>query len=95
MASYRANGDSSPFPSASSVSATSSICTPPLPRPLLVRSNLCDDWWPVSGFDDVEHCKIYRLYGAEHCVSFRAEVHEHDLTGPFADDLERFLLEQV
>ena len=67
------------------------------PRPLLVRSNLCDDWWPVSGFDDVEHFtrKIYRLYGVEHCVSFRAEVHEHDLTGPFADDLERFLLEQV
>ena len=28
-------------------------------------------------------------------VSFRAEVHEHNLTGPFADDLERFLLEQV
>ena len=67
------------------------------PRPLLVRSNLCDVWWPVSGFDDVEHFTrgIYRLYGAEQRVSFRAEVHEHDLSGPFADALEQFLLEQV
>jgi hypothetical protein len=26
----------------------------PAPRPLLVRSNLPDDWWPISGFDDIE-----------------------------------------
>ncbi len=98
MASYRANGDSSPFPfGILRICDIEHLHAAIAPRPLLVRSNLCDDWWPVSGFDDVEHFtrKIYRLYGAEHCVSFRAEVHEHDLTGPFADDLERFLLEQV
>ena len=98
MASYRANGDSSPFPfGILGVCDIEHLHAAIAPRPLLVRSNLCDDWWPVSGFDDVEHFTrgIYRLYGAEQRVSFRAEVHEHDLSGPFADDLEQFLLEQV
>ena len=98
MASYRANGDSSPFPfGILGVCDIEHLHAAIAPRPLLVRSNLCDDWWPLSGFDDVEHFTrgIYRLYGAEQRVCFRAEVHEHDLTGPFANDLERFLLEQV
>ena len=98
MASYRANGDSSPFPfGILGVCDIEHLHAAIAPRPLLVRSNLCDDWWPVSGFDDVEHFTrgIYRLYGAEQRVSFRAAVHEHDLSGPFADDLEQFLLEQV
>ena len=98
MASYRANGDSSPFPfGILGVCVIEHLHAAIAPRPLLVRSNLCDDWWPVSGFDDVEHFTrgIYRLYGAEQRVSFRAEVHEHDLSGPFADALEQFLLEQV
>ena len=98
MASYRANGDSSPFPfGILGVCDIEHLHAAIAPRPLLVRSNLCDDWWPVSGFDDVEHFTrgIYRLYGAEQRVSFRAEVHEHDLSGPFADALEQFLLEQV
>ena len=76
-------------------SATSNICTPPLrPRPLLVRANLPDEWWPVSGFAQVEALtrQVYRLYDAEDRVDFRAEVHEHNLTGPFADALEQFLL---
>ena len=98
MASYRANGDSSPFPfGILGVCDIEHLHAAIAPRPLLVRSNLCDDWWPVSGFDDVEHFTrgIYRLYGAEQRVSFRAAVHEHDLSGPFADALEQFLLEQV
>ena len=32
------------------------------------------------------------LYGAEDRVDFRAEVHEHDITGPFVDALEAFLV---
>ena len=98
MASYRANGDSSPFPfGILQVCDIEHLHAAIAPRPLLVRGNLCDDWWPVSGFDDVEHFtrRIYGLYGVEERVSFRAEVHEHDLTGPFADALELFLLEQV
>jgi hypothetical protein len=67
------------------------------PRPLLVRANLPDDWWPISAYDDVESFtrQIYRLYDAEHAVDFGAEVHEHNLTGPFADALEAFMLEYV
>ena len=32
----------------------------------MVRANLPDNWWPVSGFDSVESLtrKVYRLYGA-------------------------------
>ncbi|MDR0731175.1 MAG: hypothetical protein LBF63_05855 [Treponema sp.] len=63
------------------------------PRPLLVRSNLPDDWWPISGFDDIESFtrKIYTLYGCEEKIDFRAEINVHDLYGPFADALEEFL----
>ena len=64
------------------------------PRPLLVRANLPDDWWPLSGFDEVESFvrQIYSLYDAEEQIDFRAEVHEHAITGPFADALEAFLI---
>ena len=67
------------------------------PRPLLVRANPPDQWWPVSGFGEVETFtrRIDWAYGAEDRVDFRAEVHEHNLTGPFADALERFLLTYV
>jgi len=98
MASYWANADSSPFPF-----GILNVCDVPhlhaaiAPRPLLVRANLPDQWWPVSGFDAVERLtrQVYRLYGVEDRVDFRAEVHEHNLTGPFADALERFLLKYL
>ena len=63
----------------------------------MVRTNLPDNWWPVSGMDDVETLtrKVYRLYGAEDRMDFRAEVHEHDITGPFLDALEAFLLKHL
>jgi hypothetical protein len=98
MASYRANGDASPFPfDILSVCDIEHLHGAIAPRPLLVRANLPDDWWPISAYDDVESFtrRIYRLYGAEHLVDFRAEVHEHNLTGPFADALESFLLAHV
>jgi len=98
MASYCANADSSPFPfGILNVCDVEHLHAAVAPRPLLVRANLGDNWWPVSGFDAVEAFtrKIYRLYGAEDRVDFRAEVHEHNLTGPFADALERFLIEYL
>lgn len=98
MASYRANGDASPFPfGILSVCDIEHLHAAIAPRPLLVRANLPDDWWPISAYDDVESFtrQIYRLYDAEHLVDFRAEVHEHNLTGPYADALEAFLLEYV
>ena len=98
MASYFANADSSPFPfGILNVCDIDHLHAAIAPRPLLVRANLPDQWWPVSGFDDVESLtrSIYRLYDAEDVVDFRAEVHEHDLTGPFADALETFLLKYV
>ena len=98
MASYFANADSSPFPfGILNVCDIQHLHAAIAPRPLLVRANLGDQWWPVSGFHEVERLtrQVYRLYDAEDQIDFRAEVHEHNLTGPFADDLESFLLQYV
>ncbi len=98
MASYFANADSSPFPfGILNVCDIQHLHASIAPRPLLVRANLNDQWWPVSGFSEVERLsrQVYRLYEAEDRVDFRAEVHEHNLTGPFADALETFLLRYV
>jgi len=98
MASYRANADVSPFPfGILNVCDIEHLYAAIAPRPLIVRANLNDNWWPVSGFDTVETLtrKIYKFYKAEERIDFRAEIHEHNLTGPFADALEHFLLEFV
>lgn len=95
MASYWANADPSPFPfGVLNVCDVDHLHAAIAPRPLLVRANLPDQWWPVSGFYQVEVLtrQVYRLYDAEDRIDFRAEVHEHNLTGPFADALEAFLL---
>jgi cephalosporin-C deacetylase-like acetyl esterase len=94
MSSYRINGDSTPFPfGILKVCDVEHLAACIAPRPLLVRSNLPDDWWPISGFDDIESFsrKIYRFYGCEDNMDFRAEINVHDLYGPFADALEGFL----
>ncbi len=98
MASYHANSDSSPFPfGILRVCDVEHLHAAIAPRPLLVRANLGDVHWPVSGLDCIEALtrKIYGLYGAEDRVDVRAEVHEHDITGPFADALDAFLTEYV
>jgi hypothetical protein len=98
MASYMANSDSSPFPfGILDVCDVEHLHAAIAPRPLLVRANLGDSWWPISGFDSVESLtrSVYRLYGAEDRVDFRAEAHEHDITGPFLEALEGFLLKWV
>ena len=98
MGSYWAHADSSPYPfGILKICDIDHLHASIAPRPLLVRSNLPDQWWPISGFDDVETFtrKIYRLYSAEDRVDFRAEVHEHNITGPFVDALEAFLLKYV
>jgi len=98
MASYFANADSSPFPfGILNVCDIQHLHAAIAPRPLLVRANLGDQWWPMSGFSELERLtrQVYRFYGAEDQVDFRAEVHEHNLTGPFADALESFLLQYV
>ena len=98
MGSYWVNGDSSPFPfGILKVCDIEHLHAAIAPRPLLVRANLPDQWWPLSGFDDVEVLtqSVYELYGAGDRVDFRAEVHEHNITGPFADALEGFLLKYL
>jgi len=98
MASYQMNSDSSPFPfGILKVCDVQHLYAAIAPRPLLVRTNLPDNWWPVSGYDEIETLtkQIYKLYGAEDAVDFRSEVHEHDLTGPFADALESFLIDNL
>ena len=98
MASYFTNSDSSPYPfGILKVCDIDHLHAAIAPRPLLVRANLPDQWWPVSGFDEVETLtrRVYRLYQAEDRLDFRLEVHEHNLTGPFADALEEFLLKYL
>ena len=98
MASYWAWSDSSPFPfGILDVCDAEHLYAAVAPRPLLVRANLPDQWWPVSGLHDIETFarKIYRLYDAEDRIDFRAEVHVHDISGPFADALEAFLIKYV
>ena len=98
MASYQANADPSPFPfGILGVCDVEHLYAAIAPRPLLVRANLGDNWWPVSGYQAVESFtrRIYRLYRAEGLMDFGGEAHEHNLTGPFADALEAFLLRHV
>lgn len=98
MGSYRTNSDTSPFPfGILNICDIEHLHAAIAPRPLLVRSNLGDNWWPLIGFTAVEAFtrKIYGLYEADEKVDFRMEAHEHDLTGVFADALEAFLLEHV
>ena len=95
MALYRANADSSPFPfGILDICDVQHLHAMIAPRPLLVRINLGDDWWPVSGYAEIERLtrKVYGLYGASGVLDMRGETHEHDLTGPFADALEAFAL---
>jgi hypothetical protein len=98
MASYWANADASPFPfGILNVCDVDHLHACIAPRPLLVRANLPDQWWPVSGFHQVEALTrlVYRLYDAEFRADLCAEVHEHNLTGPFADALEAFLIKYL
>ena len=95
---YSANADVSPFPfGILDVCDIEHLHAAVALRPLLVRANLPDNWWPISGLDDIESLtrKVYRLYGCEDKADIRSEVHEHNLTGPFADALEAFLLKYV
>lgn len=98
MASYRANGDASPFPfRILRVCDVEHLHAAIAPRPLLVRANLPDSWWPITGLAAIEDFtkNIYRLYDAEGVLDFGAEAHEHNVTGPFADAIESFLVKYV
>lgn len=95
QASYRSNADASPFPHGIlNLCDVDHLHEMIAPRPLMVRGNLGDDWWPMSGYDTLEARtkKVYALYNAQDKVDFRMEVNEHDLTNQFADALEAFLL---
>lgn len=98
LSSYHALSDSSPYPfGILDLCDVDHLHAAIAPRPLLIRANLPDHWWPVSGLGEIERTarQVYRLYGVENRLDIRAEVHEHDLTGPFADSLETFLLRYV
>ncbi|MCL2708774.1 MAG: dienelactone hydrolase family protein, partial [Defluviitaleaceae bacterium] len=97
MADYMANADSSPFPFAIMKHCdVEHLHACIAPRPLLVRANLPDSWWPVSGLDAIEAMarRVYRLYGAESALDVAACVHEHAITGPFLEALLKFLHER-
>jgi len=97
-ASYKISGDSSPFPHGIlNVCDVEHLHAAIAPRPLLVRSNLPDNWWPVSGFDSIETLcrKIYAFYNAEDKMDFKYEVNEHNLTNQFADALDQFLMDNL
>lgn len=94
LSSYHALSDSSPYPfGILDICDVDHLHAAIAPRPLMVRANLPDHWWPVSGLAEIERTarQIYALYGAGDRLDIRAEVHEHNLTGIFADSLEAFL----
>jgi len=98
MSRYWALSDTSPYPFGMiQVCDTEHLHAAVAPRPLLVQANLPDSWWPVSGFQTIESFTrhVYRLYDAEDRCEFVGEVHEHAITGPFADRLESFLLQYL
>jgi len=98
LSSYHALSDSSPYPfGILDVCDVDHLHAAIAPRPLLVRANIPDHWWSVSGFSMIESLtrKIYRLFEAEDRLDMSSEVHEHNLTGPFADSLENFLLKYL
>jgi dienelactone hydrolase len=98
LSSYHALSDASPYPfGILDICDVDHLHAAIAPRPLLVRANLPDHWWPVSGLAAIDQTarQVYRLYHAEEYLDIRAEVHEHDLTGPFADSLEAFLRRHV
>ncbi|MBM3213389.1 hypothetical protein FJZ36_00510 [Candidatus Poribacteria bacterium] len=98
MSRYRALGDVSPYPfGLIEVCDTEHLHAAVAPRPLLVQANTPDDWWPLSGFQQIESFsrQVYELYGAEERCEFVGEMHEHAITGPFADRLEAFLLKHL
>jgi len=98
MSRYRALGDTSPYPFGMiELCDVEHLHASVAPRPLLVQANAPDDWWPLSGFQTIESFsrRIYALYGAEDRCEFVAEAHEHAITGPFADRLERFLVKYL
>jgi dienelactone hydrolase len=98
LSSYHALSDSSPYPfGILDICDVDHLHAAIAPRPLMVRANLPDHWWPVTGLAKIERAtrQIYGLYGAENRLDIRAEVHEHNLTGPFADSLEAFLQQYV
>ena len=93
MASYRNNADSTPFPfGILDVCDVEHLHGAIAPRPLLVRGNLPDNWWPTSGFDSIEaFCdKIYGFYDAKDKIDFRFEINEHNITNQFVEALDKF-----
>ena len=68
LSSYHALSDSSPYPfGILDICDVDHLHAAIAPRPLMVRANLPDHWWPVSGLGAIEKLsrQVYRLYGAE------------------------------
>lgn len=98
MSRYRALGDTSPYPFGMiEVCDVDHLHACVAPRPLLVQANAPDDWWPLSGYHAIETLsrRVYALYNADERCEFAVEAHEHAITGPFAERLERFLVERL
>lgn len=98
MGSYHANSDASPFPfGILKVCDVDHLHACIAPRPLLVRANLPDVHWPVSGLQAIAELagRVYALYDAADRLDIGAEVHAHNVTGPLADAAESFLLKWV
>jgi hypothetical protein len=59
------------------------------PRPLLIRNNVNDTWFPVSGYHRVvqELSQVYRTLGAPDHFAHAARVTQHDITDTFGEEV--------
>lgn len=79
-------GDASPYlPGILTVCDTQHVYASWAPRPVLVQNNLNDNWWPLSGFDQVVGLarQIYDLHGCPDRFAAYLDNEVHDITPLF------------
>lgn len=85
--------DASPYlPGILTICDTQHLYASWAPRPTLVQNNMNDNWWPLSGFDQVcdlaQH--VYELYGCGERFEAHLDNQTHDITPLFESRLLNF-----
>lgn len=93
MIPFRSLGDASPYlPGLLHVCDTQHIYASWAPRPVLIQNNINDNWWPLSGLDQVVDLseKIFSFYGCPERFAAHLDNQVHDITPLFESRLLSF-----
>ena len=93
MIHFRALGDASPYvPGLLHVCDTQHIYASWAPRPVLIQNNINDNWWPLSGFDQVVELSaaVFGLHGCPERFAAYLDNQVHDITPLFESRLLSF-----